>query len=62
MDSTHHYDDCPAKPEVENLKDWQERQNGHLGRIEKKVDRLLYWLLGSMGSVIAVLFAFLFTN
>jgi len=31
---------------------WQKNQNGALIRIDQKVDRLLYWLMGEMAALI----------
>ena len=37
---------------IENLEGWQKKQNGALIRIDQKVDRLLYWLMGEMAALI----------
>lgn len=37
---------------IENLEGWQKTQNGALIRIDQKVDRLLYWLMGEMAALI----------
>ena len=37
---------------IANLKGWQKAQNGTLIRIDQKVDRLLYWLMGEMAALI----------
>ncbi len=34
------------KAEVANLKSWQTNQNGTLIRLDDKVSRLQYWLMG----------------
>jgi hypothetical protein len=59
---THEYDGCPAKPEIENLKSWQVRQNGSLEKLAGAVQELcegdayrrggkdmLKWILGFAG-------------
>lgn len=33
----------------------EERQNGHMQRLEAKADKILYWLIGTMGGVVASL-------
>jgi hypothetical protein len=38
--------------QIENLRGWQKTQNGALIRIDQKVDRLLYWLMGEMAALI----------
>jgi hypothetical protein len=40
-----------ACADLGNLKNWQERQNGSLGRIEKKVDQLLWRIIIVGGGV-----------
>ena len=40
---------------VENLETWQKSQNGHMQRIEAKVDKIYLWLIGLMGGVITSL-------
>lgn len=55
------FEDCPAKPRVECLEEWQVRQNGSLERIEKKVDKLLFWLLASIGGLTVVLIGLIAT-
>jgi len=58
----HEYVDCPAKPEIENLKTWQENQNGQLRRLADGVQSLcehearrsgaegmLKWMIGVVG-------------
>ena len=37
---------------IENLEGWQKSQNGALLRIDQKVDKLLYWLMGEMAALI----------
>ena len=39
-DGHHHFDVCPAKPEIDNLKRWQEDQNGKLGRLADGIEKL----------------------
>ena len=47
---------CPAhsgiSEAVRRLDGWQKSQNGALLRIDQKVDRLLYWLMGEMAALI----------
>ena len=38
--------------DVDNLKGWQDTQNGTLIRMEAKIDRLVYWLMGEMAALI----------
>ncbi len=40
---------------VASLEAWQERQNGHLQRIDEKLDSLMKWLVGLLGSTIVSL-------
>ena len=59
---------CLQSGRIEHLESWEQQQNGSLGRmadsiestrdrLEKKIDRLLYWFLGAMGaSLFAVIF------
>lgn len=42
------------KQDVHNLKGWQATQNGALIRLEGKVDRLVYWIMGEMAALILV--------
>lgn len=37
---------------IENLESWQKTQNGSLSRIDDKVDRLLYWIMGEMAALL----------
>jgi hypothetical protein len=41
--------------EAENFKDWQKKQNSSLQRLEAKVDRIYFWLIGLMGGMITSL-------
>ena len=41
--------------EMENLKDWQIRQNGVLVRIERSIQLNNRWLIGLLGGIIAAL-------
>lgn len=41
--------------DVDNLKDWQTKQNGSLQRLEGKIDKIYLWLIGLMGGVITSL-------
>lgn len=38
--------------DVENIKGWQKTQNGTLQRIDGKIDKLVYWLMGTMATVV----------
>lgn len=40
---------------ITRLEDWAESQNGRLSRIEEKLDKFYFWLVGVMGGVIASL-------
>lgn len=40
---------------LDNLEEYQEKQNGSLQRLEAKVDKIYAWLIGVLGSVIASL-------
>lgn len=40
MTDSHNYDNCRAQVEISNLKDWQERQNGHLEKLAESYDEL----------------------
>lgn len=40
-----------------NLLKGQEQQNGTVARIEGKIDRLFYWVVGSLVSAVAALLA-----
>jgi GH25 family lysozyme M1 (1,4-beta-N-acetylmuramidase) len=43
--------------EVANLSGWQKTQNGSIQRVEGKIDRLIFWMLGQ--TVAFLLSAFL---
>ena len=58
----HEYQDCPANTEIENLKNWQNAQNGHLRNIDSCLgdlvkaearragaEAMLKWILGLVG-------------
>jgi len=47
---------------LEYVEKWEERQNGSLLRLEKKVDSIKTWLIGLLTSVIASMFIYIFTN
>lgn len=55
MDGSHSFDACPAKPRIEYLEHKDRVQNGSLGRIEKKVDRILWAIIGGLGAVVIAL-------
>ena len=40
------------KTDLDNLKGWQKTQNGTLQRIDGKIDKLVYWIMGEMAAVI----------
>lgn len=41
--------------DVQALKDWQQKQNGSLQRLEEKMDSIQKWLIGLLGGVITSL-------
>ena len=53
----HDFDGCPAKTRIEYLERRDEIQNGTMGRIEKKVDRILWAIIGGLGAVVMALVA-----
>jgi hypothetical protein len=40
---------------IENLEGWQKTQNGSLQRMEAKVEKLQYWIMGVMTTCIFTL-------
>lgn len=56
---SHTFEDCPAKPRLEYLEKKDELQNGTMGRIEKKVDRVLWAIIGGLGAVCMALIGLL---
>lgn len=52
---SHLFDQCPAKPRIEYLEHKDQQQNGTMGRIEKKVDRILWAIIAGMGAVVLAL-------
>jgi len=40
---------------IDNLEGWQKKQNGSLQRLEAKVERLQYWIMGVMATSIFTL-------
>jgi len=40
---------------IEALERWQKDQNDRLARIEEKLDRFHYWLVGTLGGIIVSL-------
>jgi len=44
-----------AEHDLQALKDWQQKQNGSLQRLEAKMDGLQKWLIGLLGGVITSL-------
>lgn len=45
-------DVAAMKRDIDNLKGWQKTQNGTLQRIDAKIDKLVYWLMGEMAAII----------
>lgn len=45
-------DVAAMKRDIDNLKGWQKTQNGTLQRIDAKIDKLVYWIMGEMAAVI----------
>lgn len=45
-------DVAAMKRDIDNLKGWQKTQNGTLQRIDGKIDKLVYWIMGEMAAVI----------
>lgn len=56
---SHDFDACPAKPRLEYLEKKDRAQNGSLQRIEKKVDRILWAIIGGLGAVVLALIGLL---
>ncbi len=40
---------------LEALEEYRDKQNGHLQRIEEKVDKITTWLIGLLGGMIVSL-------
>ncbi len=40
---------------VDKLESWQTKQNGTLQRLEEKIDRFMWWIIGVLGGVIVQL-------
>ncbi|MEN6544945.1 MAG: hypothetical protein ABFE07_02795 [Armatimonadia bacterium] len=66
---THDFDDCPAKPRIEALEAREMLQNGtvqrlegKLDRMQDKMDRLLWTILGGLGAVVMALIAAVITG
>lgn len=53
------FNTCPAKPRIEYLEKKDTEQNGKLSRIERKVDRVLWAIIGGLGAVVVALVALL---
>ena len=49
------FDDCVAKPRLEHVESWEVQQNGFLTRLDRKMDRLLFWFIGLMGVMLVAL-------
>lgn len=45
---------------LDNLEGWQKSQNGTIKEVNKKVDKLQYWIMGVMAAVLGSLFVNLF--
>jgi len=43
------------KSRVDHLREWQQRQNGSLLRLERRVEQIYLWLIGLMGGVVSSL-------
>jgi len=51
---------CSAhKVKIKNLEDYQKVQNGRLGRIEKRIDKIFYLAVALLGTVIGNLVVYL---
>jgi len=48
-------DVASLKADVCNLKGWQKTQNGAIHRVEAKVEKLQYWIMGVMATCIFTL-------
>ncbi len=44
-----------TETEIQELRNWQGKQNGSLQTMEQKLDRIYMWLIGLMGGVVASL-------
>jgi hypothetical protein len=51
----HEFDNCPAKPRLEYLEKKDAEQNESLQRIEAKIDRVLWAIVGGLGVVVMAL-------
>lgn len=45
---------------LDNLEGWQKSQNGIIKEVNKKVDKLQYWIMGVMAAALGSLFVNLF--
>lgn len=45
---------------LDNLEGWQKSQNGTIKEVNKKVDKLQYWIMGVMAAALGSLFVNLF--
>lgn len=52
---SHAFDECPAKPRLEYLEHKDALQNGTMDRIENKVDRVLWAIIGGLGTLVVAL-------
>jgi len=44
-----------VETDVENLKEWQEKQNGAIHDVNDKIDRLQYWIMGVLATSLITL-------
>lgn len=51
-----------CKPRLDDLEQWQGRQNGSLQRIESKVDKLFLGVIGTGGGIVITLIVFIVTG
>lgn len=59
--SAHLAEECPQEPRLVYLEKWQKDQNGTLGRLEKKMDRLMWAIVTSMAVIVMALVSTLLT-
>lgn len=51
-----------VEQDVTNLRGWQKTQNGSLLRIDTKVDKLTWWIMGVLATTIASIFITIVTR
>lgn len=44
---------------IKNLRNWQEKQNGTIGKVEAKIDKLIWWIMAEFAGVVALLLTIL---